>query len=143
MLEIALAVVLLALAIVPMMGLLQNETRQTALNRNRIFAHHLANNIIERLRMEPLDSLKSKLTDRNSSQAFLSSIDLLNPPPPDTGYAALMKKFRRFAWLDVGSGSDGGKVALTVEVEWDERKHLRKVKTNIVLVDDAAVGRYQ
>ena len=82
MLEIALAVVLLALAIVPMMGLLQNETKQTALNRNRIFAHHLANNIIERLRMEPLAALKGKLTDRESSQAYLASLELLNPTPP-------------------------------------------------------------
>ncbi len=143
MLEIALAVVLLALAIVPMMGLLQNETRQTALNRNRIFAHHLANNIVERLRMEPLSALKSKLTDRDSSQAFLANLELLNPPPPDGGYESLMKKFRRYAWLDIGSGADDGKVVLTVEVEWDERKHTRLVKTNFLLVDDAMVGRYQ
>ena len=55
----------------------------------------------------------------------------------------LMKRFRRYAWLDVGSGTDDGKVALTVEIEWDERQHTRKIKTNILLVDDATVGRYE
>ena len=64
MLEIVLAVVLLALAIIPSAGLLQKETKTTNENRNRIFARHLAHNIIERFKMERLSAIRAAFADQ-------------------------------------------------------------------------------
>jgi len=140
MLEIVLTVCLLALAIIPVIGSLQTESRQTSMNRDRIFAHHLATNVIERLRMERPSALATVLDDRAASTIYLNELDTINPTAPSPDFATMFPRFRRSAWVEAGSGVDAGKYTLNVLVEWTEAGHDRQLHMNLLLVEAPELG---
>ena len=133
--EVMMTVVLLSLAIIPMASLMQKETRDTKMGRDRTFALHLASNIIERLKMEHIDALRINFSDPSLAQAALENLPELNRSCVHPSFMQMKEKFQSQAYLEFDSASNGRKAVLKVEVMWVESGHDRKVKRSLVLVN--------
>lgn len=138
--EIALAVLILSLAIVPMVSLLITETRETRLSRDRIVASHLASNILERFRMEPVETLSVALDTMEAGRDFVASDPLLTPDPLPEGYKAYLDRFERFALFELDEGAGGRKGTLKAIVRWSEKGFPRELSMGTVLVDSDFPG---
>jgi len=112
-----------------------SETRQTRLSRNRIIATHLANNIVERFRMEPVKRLAMALSSMAAGRALVEEDELLTPPQGDDAYRALLVKYERYALFELDPGSNGRKGVLKAIVKWREGPREREQRIAVVCVD--------
>lgn len=138
--EIALAVLILALAIVPMVSLLISGTRETRLSRDRIVAAHLASSMLERFRMEPVQTLSVVFDSMEAGRDFVAADPLLTPDPLPPGYGPFLDRFERFVLFELDSDSGGRKGTLKAIVRWEEKGHRRELSMGTVLVDPVFPG---
>ena len=134
---VMLAVVILSLAILPMLSMLIDQTEKTTMSRDRIFATHLANSVIERLRLEPYSQVKVYCSSLESGTVFINEDEWLNPKEAPKQYLAMVKRFSRAVVITEISPRAGKLEAI---VSWEEDGNEREVSVCTVLVDDDFPG---
>lgn len=127
--EVAVATLFLALAMVPLMDSILSGSRRAREDKMRTFATALASSTIERYRLESPGSCAAAIGGANSDP-------LLVPADPPPGWAELRNKFRVIPEFTAG-GTCG---TLTVAVTWDESGQERKVEMKCLVCPSWAVS---
>lgn len=116
--EVSLAVVIMALALIPVVSMIISSTRQTRFNEDQALAALLAGQLLERYRDEPLDWLAANLhegaADRIAGDPVLS-------PGEDVLGQEYMRHVAAFERRVTYHAKDGGTGLLVAEVRWRER----------------------
>lgn len=100
--ELMVVLVIISIAIIPIFGLLSENTRQVAFNQDRAVAQMMASHVIERYRYEQFDSLFAKFTTPEVGAATIAADMVLNelvigiPEHMERLYF----KFKREAWFE-------------------------------------------
>ena len=136
-LGVLMAVVILSLAILPMLSMLIDQTEKTTMSRDRMFATHLANSVIERLRLESYAQVKAYCSSLESGTVFINEDEWLNPKNAPKQYLVMVKRFNRAAVI-TEIGPRAGK--LEAFVRWTEDGREREVSACTVLIDDDFPG---
>ncbi len=136
-LGVLIATVIIALAILPMMSTLIDQTQKTTMSRDRIFATHLANSVIERLRLEKYSQVKLYCSSIEAGEAFINEDKWLNPEDAPAKYKRMVTRFRRMAIVEELRDRAG---KLEVIVTWTEDGNARQVSVCTILVDDFFPG---
>lgn len=130
---------LLLVAVLPLLGFLENLTRQSGLTRARIAARSLARAVVERYRVERLGELATRLGTATAGAAAIDADPLLKLPAGPLAELMAAHAFKRSAVLERPPGADPAAVRkglLTVKVEWTEGTHLRSYELKTLVVDD-------
>jgi hypothetical protein len=135
--EIAIAILILALGILPMIGVFISNSEETRANKNRSFAAVLASSVLERYRKFRPEKLKgmfateAKPEEWESSRKLPeSSPELANDPilspknlpandPSKRFFEITEKNFRRVVWFKPGANNKTGQ--LQCSVAWIEK----------------------
>lgn len=134
---VMLATVIISLAVIPLVASLIDQTRMTRVSRARIFATHLAHNMLERMRLENYNSVKVWLDSPQAGELFIQQDVLLSPPDASAKYRQMLSGFKRemvFAEVNPRIGS------LEAYVSWVEDGQSRRVRLATVLVDTNLPG---
>ena len=135
---VMIATVIISLAVIPMATALIEQTRQTRYSESRVFATQLAQNIIERVKLEPYDYLASLCGSLEEGRLFIAQDPLLAPPadaPP--AYLNMLAHFgRTVVFVEVAP-----RVA-TIEaiVDWTEDGRYREIRLKTMVVDTFMPG---
>lgn len=116
--EVSLAVVIMALALIPVASMIISSTRQTRFNEDQALAALLAAQILERYRDEPLDWLAANL--REPAPDRIAGDPALSPRGDVLGqeYMRYVDTFERHVTYVPKDGATG---VLVAEVRWRER----------------------
>ncbi len=97
--EVLVAVLIVAFALVPILGLLSGNTRQVAFNQDSSVAQLLATQVLERYRYEDYGYLLEKFSSLEAGKSVIESDELLSSITEDLPPAAesLYGKFERYA----------------------------------------------
>lgn len=117
MIEVAMAMLFLALALVPLVDSVLSRSRRAREDKMRVFAMQLAASAMERYRLEQAGTGAVAVGGAGTDP-------VLSPPDAPPGWAALRQKFD----LEVTAEPDGPGEALEVRVSWDEAGHRRQVE---------------
>ena len=130
--EVVVAAFLVATVGVALLGHLVAETHFARTSRDSIVAERLAADVIERLRLEPVDRLAGVLGTAAAGRVWVEADPLLSPPdlPPDE--VRVLERFDRSAWVEAAPGGEDG--VLRVRVTWTEAGRDREVKACTVLL---------
>jgi type II secretory pathway pseudopilin PulG len=137
--EIMLAILVMALALIPIVSLIQAGTRQTRFNEQHVLASLLAAHILERYREEPREVLESLAS---SGAAAIREDPLLTPVDADAaGFRQLISGFERS--VEYRRNPEG--VALLVaRVRWQPpRMQPQGLERKLVLAPNPALGAVQ
>lgn len=134
--EIAVATLFLALAIVPLFDSILTSSQRVREDRARVFATSLAATAMERLRLE----------DPPGCGAAAASLDidpLVNPVSPPSGAPTALDiwwQYRNGFLVEADCPPAGGTAILTVRVSWQEGTETRKVQMQTLLAPTFAGG---
>ena len=126
------ATILISLAALPLISTVIDQTKLTRVSKMRVFASHLAHNMIERFRTESYQQVAIYLGSPEGSTLFVEQDELLSPTDVPNSYAKLVRSFKRELVLIPITDRSG---VLEATVKWREDGFDRKVKVSIVLVD--------
>lgn len=128
--EVAIAILFLALAMVPLLDSILSGSRRARQDRNRVFATALCASAIERYRLEVPSNVAGAMGSVDTDAA-------LNPPDALGDWATWRSKYNVVpSYADAGDGTG----VLSVEVTWMEGSHTRSVKMETVLARTYAPG---
>ncbi len=131
---------IVGLAIVPMASLLLTESKQTRNNRNRVFAVHLARNMLERIRMEKLEPLSMLLATEEDGKIFVCADELLSATDLPEDYQAMCKAFQRSLVYKAAVDGDSAKGVLEAIVRWKEGTHQREFRLSTLITEEKLGG---
>jgi type II secretory pathway pseudopilin PulG len=127
--EVAIASLFLALAMVPLLDSVVTGSRRARQDRSRTFATSLASSAIERYRLEtPAGCI--------ATAAGADSDPVLNPADADP----LWKQVRSQFVVDCSCTDDGGVATLKAEVRWQEGGVDRSLELTTLVVPTFAMG---
>lgn len=131
--ELTLASVLLAVAIVPFLGALSSLTSQTGQTKLRIAARTLARAVLERFRCEPVAALTARLSSPEAGAAVIDADAALALPAGPLATLAAGAGMRRFASVQ----ATGPHLAvLRVRVTWSEAGRDQAYELSTVVADE-------
>lgn len=136
--EVSLAVVIMALALIPVASMIIAGTRQTRFNEDQALAALLAGQILERYRDEPADWLAENL--REPAADRIARDPELSPRGDVLGqeYMRYVSTFERLVTYVPKGGASG---VLIAEVRWRERGGTpRKVVEKLIVGRSHARG---
>ena len=131
---------IIGLTIVPMASLLVTEGQQTRANRNRVFATHLARNMIERIRMERLEAMPLMVATEDDGKIFVAADEILSPQDVPASYVAMCKNFERTLVYKPAVDGDSGKGVIEAKVSWIEEGHKRTLQLSMLLIEEESFG---
>lgn len=130
--ELTLAGVLLAVAVVPFVGALGTLTSQTGQTKLRIAARSMARGVLERFRCEPLAVLAARLGSPAAGAAVIDADAALKLPAGPLADLATSVGMRRFAALETAAPH---LAVLRVQVTWREGGQERSCELSTVVAD--------
>ena len=129
---VMIATVIISLAALPLISTVIDQTKLTRVSKMRVFASHLAHNMIERFRTEHFQQVATYLSSPEGSAMFIEQDELLTPTDVPASYSRLMRSFTRELVLIPVTDRSG---VLEATVKWREDGHDRKVRVSTVIVD--------
>jgi len=135
---VMMATVLISLAAIPLMTAIIERTRQTKVSEMHVFATHLAQNLIERVRLESCGVLRDLLPTIEAGARFVQEDPLLAcPDGVGDDYRRLLAQFTRTIVFAEVSPRAGMVEAI---VQWSEDGHPREISLKTVVVDTEFPG---
>ncbi len=129
---VMIATIIISLAAIPLISTVIDQTRLTRVSKMRVFATHLAHNMIERFRTESFTQVATYLCSEEGSAMFVEQDELLTPTDVPASYARMISSFKRTLLLIPVTDRSG---VLEATVAWQEDGHTRSVRVSTVLVD--------
>lgn len=129
LIEVVLAMLLLALAIIPIMDSILSGSRRVQEDKMRVFATALAASTIERYRLELPGTAAGAV-------GGAAGDPVLNPATASPAWHEIRSKFDVVASYD-GDGRSG---ILGVQVSWDENGRTRSIQLQTVLAQTYGSG---
>ncbi len=132
--ELAIIVLVVAVALVPIFGLLSSNTRQVSFNIDRATAQIMASQVIERYRYEEYEIMQNKfMTPEMGQQTIEEDLllsELLLEIPEE--FEGLYRKFKREAvFVEEAPGLLG---SFTVTVRWTNNQRQERELTSATMI---------